>query len=1310
MLYSMFRRFAAFSKFDNEEEKGRTAVLLHKIILAISLSAIIYSLVILIKIPTQIHRVPIVFIILLGVCGFEYLLRLGYVKGASVGTSLFLWGIMVFSAATSAGVYTPGFNGLIVTILIAGLLLGGNAAIMFALLSIAAGFIMIVASKSGIIDPGSAGYSPISWWLLQSVFFVMSAVILNLAMTSLNRALGRIHESEQALAQNNQSLKQHNELLETIFEHIPVMIDLYDVNGRLQLVNQHWEDVMGWSRKEALQRDMLAELYPDSQKYQEVVEAIREPYSGWQDFRQQTRDGRFIETSWTNVKLSDGRTIGFGQDVTLRKQAEIDLQESEARLRLILENMPVMMTAYDEAETLLFWNKECERVTGYSAAEMVGKPLGMSLIYPDAAYREEMKQKWLQIGNDYYDWEWTLITKDGESKTIAWFSISEQVSIPGWKSWGVGINVTGRNQALAALRQSEENLDRIFQASPIAIIISTFEDGRYLNVNNQFTKNTGYSRDEVIGKTAVELEIWISPQDRDRFIQSLNQYGYISNYETPFRHRSGEIGIALMDSEMIELDGQVCVLSMTRDITDRKQMEDQLRQSLAVAQESQQQIEMLHASNLALTRSLDLDVVLSTLFTHLEQLISYDSANIVLKNSEHTAAVFAIRGHEKWSGIEATDLLNFDKGSNLMIRSVLVDQNTLLINDTRIHPHGELHKGAEHVLSWLGVPLLAGGKSIGLFSLDKAETDFFTPKHVRFAKELAPQAAVAIQNAMLFAEEQASRQQAETLRTLVAALTSSLNIEQVLALILNELEKVISFDSTAIFLLLDKNLRVVASRGFSKNVEGFTVPLANPLLIEMQKTHHPIILDNVQTDSRFEYWPGTESVVGWMGIPLLAQDELIGFMTLDSRIARAYNTSHITLVMPFANQAAQAIVNARLHEQVQQYAAELEVRVIERTAQLAKQFKRQAALAEIELAVNQPKELQKTLDQIVLVVTRLLPADGGGSIILWDAEQQEFYISSTSVKGQDLQTPTYRVRRSGGASRWIIENRKPFFVANIKDDPFGANQLLYDYGNQAYVGVPLLIEDEAIGVLYALDKEVRHYSEDDVNFLTALANRAAVAITKVRLYEQAQSLATQEERQRLARDLHDVVSQSLFSASVIAETLPRLWEKNPEAVRNGLSELHLLTRGTLAEMRTLLLELRPAGLENVGLDDLLRQLANALRGRMQCQVDLTLETVQKLPNDAHIAFYRIAQEAFNNISRHARADHVWVRLVQQDLVTILSIGDNGRGFIVDQIPSAHLGVGIMQERAKAVNANLSIQSQPGSGTEVAVSWVEPLHE
>ena len=198
--------------------------------------------------------------------------------------------------------------------------------------------------------------------------------------------------------------------------------------------------------------------------------------------------------------------------------------------------------------------------------------------------------------------------------------------------------------------------------------------------------------------------------------------------------------------------------------------------------------------------------------------------------------------------------------------------------------------------------------------------------------------------------------------------------------------------------------------------------------------------------------------------------------------------------------------------------------------------------------------------------------------------------------------------------------------------------------------------------------------------------------------------AAAEERNRLARDFHDAVSQTLFSASLIADVLPRLWEKNPTEARKRLEEVRQLTRGALAEMRTLLLELRPASLVEADIGTLLHQLGESITGRSRIPVTVLIDGQCPLPTEVKVALYRISQEALNNVAKHSGATKAIVNLACSPREVLLKITDDGRGFDTEINSSKSLGLGIIRERVKEIGASLSLQSRPGSGTEISITW------
>ena len=272
-------------------------------------------------------------------------------------------------------------------------------------------------------------------------------------------------------------------------------------------------------------------------------------------------------------------------------------------------------------------------------------------------------------------------------------------------------------------------------------------------------------------------------------------------------------------------------------------------------------------------------------------------------------------------------------------------------------------------------------------------------------------------------------------------------------------------------------------------------------------------------------------------------------------------------------------------------------------------------------------------------------------------------------------------------------------------------------GIRAFLQAPVKVEDQIFGVFSADYLTPRAFSEQEVHLLISLAERAALAIQNAQIFEQTQAQAIVEERSRLARELHDAVTQTLFSASLLAEALPGAYDADLHEGKRLLQELRQLSRAALAEMRTLLLELRPSALAEASLEDLLRQLGEAAAGREGIPVHVNVEgngpggPAMPLPPDVHIALYRITQEALNNALKYAQAEEISIRYYRtitengrRDDRATLTVQDNGRGFDPQFIPPNHLGLGIMRERAEAIGAALKIDSQPGHGTRVTVDW------
>ncbi len=371
-------------------------------------------------------------------------------------------------------------------------------------------------------------------------------------------------------------------------------------------------------------------------------------------------------------------------------------------------------------------------------------------------------------------------------------------------------------------------------------------------------------------------------------------------------------------------------------------------------------------------------------------------------------------------------------------------------------------------------------------------------------------------------------------------------------------------------------------------------------------------------------------------------------------------------------------------------------------------------LADVLAALNTDQSLDEVLDLIATHIRALL---GPQAVVVLshDAEHSGCIIRAAQGLPGGLLSEAVPLLGNRMLKDATVE-QQPVAIADMGatlDDEGGQAQdtdraLVSAWAERypALLAVPVVVRDRTEGVMLLWYTGRRAFAEEDVELAALLSTQVALAMENARLRSEAEQAAVAAERNRLARELHDAVTQSLFSASLIAEVLPAVWERDVQEGRRGLRELRRLTQGALSEMRTLLLELRPAGLTEEKLSVLIRRLADATAARTRTRVAATVSGECTLSSEVHIALYRIAQEALNNISKHARASHASVSLLcEQERIT-LQISDDGQGFDPETIAPHHIGMEIMRERAEAIGARFEIESQPGQGTRITVIWPE----
>ena len=383
----------------------------------------------------------------------------------------------------------------------------------------------------------------------------------------------------------------------------------------------------------------------------------------------------------------------------------------------------------------------------------------------------------------------------------------------------------------------------------------------------------------------------------------------------------------------------------------------------------------------------------------------------------------------------------------------------------------------------------------------------------------------------------------------------------------------------------------------------------------------------------------------------------------------------------------------------------LEQRVAERTRELS-------TLLDISHNVTSTLELEPLLGLTLDHLRAVMEYNGATIFTLQNDE-----LTILDYRGPITAEQARRIRFSlsqAAANREVIQRRAPVIIDDVRGESPLAHAFQAAAGDQidttyAYVrcwmGVPLMIKERVIGMLSLDHSQPGYYTERQARLALAIASQAAIAIENARLYEQAGQLAALEERQKLARELHDSVSQALYGIALGARTARTLLDRGADSahtLRDPLDYVLSLAEAGLAEMRALIFELRPESLKTEGLTAALAKQTDALRVRHRLEVQTTLCPEPDLSLDAKEALYRIAQEAMHNIGKHARASRVEVRLEATDHAVTLTITDDGVGFDPTGEFPGHLGLRSMRERAERLRGVFRVESAPGQGTRLSV--------
>jgi len=603
---------------------------------------------------------------------------------------------------------------------------------------------------------------------------------------------------------------------------------------------------------------------------------------------------------------------------------------------------------------------------------------------------------------------------------------------------------------------------------------------------------------------------------------------------------------------------------------------------------------------------------------------------------------------------------------------------------------GRIREVARYYRSILAVPLAVRGQVHGAITLYYQRAREFSREEVGLAETFADQTALAVENARLHSQTIRRSRDLEALYRADETLYRSLRLQQVLEALVDVATDVLEADACSVLVWDDNRERLIpgATRGFRP--ETVTLMSHTPgegITTRVALSGQPIAVEDAMHDPRVTHrMTDAEGIRSLLHVPIKVHGEVFGVFGVNYREPRDLSGDEQRVLLALAQRAGLAIENAQLYTESERRRHDLE------------------ALYRADEILHSSLHLEDVLRSLVDVATDVMNADRV-SVTIWDPQRQQ--LTTAASHGYRAESLAHPLMAGRDVAVEDVIGVDLITITDAANDPRLATPRLREIvereGIKTALAAPIMVSGQPFGIFSVAFCSEHVLSSDEQRLARALAQRAGLALQNARLFERAQQVAAADERQRLARELHDAVTQTLFSASLIAEVLPLLWARNADQGRQRLEELRRLTRGALAEMRALLVELRPAALVETPFGSLLTQLAESLASRTTARIDVHVDAdEQLLTAEVQIGLYRIAQEALNNLVKYADARRAELRFRRHGANLELEISDDGRGFDASITPPGHLGLSIMRERARAIGARLRVDSRIGSGTRISV--------
>ena len=883
---------------------------------------------------------------------------------------------------------------------------------------------------------------------------------------------------------------------------------------------------------------------------------------------------------------------------------------------------------------------------------------------------------------------------------------------------GVLDTTTDATRRIAATREAEEReglFRLVFDATSDAVILNDFETGFVADANPAAAAMHGFTREEFIG---IDPSRFIHPDS----LPLLVKYQESIRAGKDFRSRARDIRKdgSVFDVEVmgtaIEFRGKKFLAAVVRDVSDQAEAERERARAQEVLKEAQANLEqrvkertqelaaVLDVSRTVLS-TLDLDSIFQSVQDEVAKVIPYSGCSVMVLDGEFLEVIVT-------RSYVSPELAARARGARMRVSRApaiwrqMLEGNAVIIDDSlgdspeavawRALTRNREEANLNRIRSWMLVPMIHQGEVIGILSISRAGVRQFEPANAQLASAFAAQVAVAVANARLYQQSLRRAREMEGLASIAGSLTFEMPSQQALEILAGRVLAASSAVACSVTLYHENGEYEACGaaglpRGYVDNmVEAIRLHGAPSVTAAVAHSGQRQILRDTKArtlaDPRFELVHPYLADATWdtaVITPVSTRGKVLG--TLDAYYPGTSepDAEELRLLAAIADQIAVGLENSLLFEELRQRIFEMD------------------ALYRADEQFHQSLILDDVLKALVDSTISIIGADRGAALVYEDAPPHPFRLGASA--GFDAASLSELVEALRGVeTSGVREMAVPRALHDASQDTPMALPVVQAAKVASLLSVPITIAEKRFGLLSLGWLKPHYITESEMRLASGLAQQAAVAIENARLYERSQLAASLEERQRLARELHDSVSQALYGIALGTRTARTLIDRDPKRAIEPLEYVNTLAEAGLAELRALIFELRPESLAMEGLVAALEKQFAALKARhgIAVEADLCLEPDLRL--DYKEVLYRVGQETLHNTVKHARAKHVRVELRREGDRVLLRIADDGIGFDPSGEFPGHLGLRSMAERTARVGGHLSIESEPGKGTTITV--------